>query len=202
MLEEQMLIERTYVSIEEQLKTFEREFLLRSKTNVDSLRQSFEQIQTQLNSMEKSHSHLFSASSSTDTTIIERSQQFKSSVEKKFDEFFRFEYFSNQIDVEEENLRILIETSNIRLQSFHDEEQKSETFIQRAQTAFQTFRSRCVEMIEKIREEETKLKNETFAKDFHSILNERFRRFIVRRCDFLLSLAFHCFLFNRTTAKR
>ena len=148
MIEEQMLIERSYHSIEEQLKTFERDFLLRSKTNSDYLRQSFEQIKSQLNSLEKSHSHLFSPSSSTDTTIIERSehlssihQQFKCSTEKKFDEFFRFEFYSNNIDVYQENLRILIDTSNIRLQSFHDEEQKSETFIHRSQTAFQVRRS-------------------------------------------------------------
>ena len=153
--EKQMLIERTYVTIEEQLKSFERKFLLGSKMDDDSLRQSFERIETQWNSMEKFHSHLlfFASPSSIDTTSIERSQRFESSMEKKFDEVFRFDFLSNQIDVD-------------------DQEQKSETFARRAQMRFLTFRSRCIEMIEKIRDDETKLKTK------HSFLNDRFGRFI------------------------
>lgn len=82
--------------------------------------------------MEKSHSNLFT----NDTTIGERFENLRLSFENQFDEFFRVEFYSNKIDVWKENLRILIETSNIRLQTFDDEQRKSENFLQRTSSTF------------------------------------------------------------------
>lgn len=88
---EQTTIEETLTAIQQQLDYFDRENFHLSINNPDQIRQRLQQMSTTLNQVEKSHWHLFSPRSSTDSTISERAQhlssfheQLKSSTQVRF----------------------------------------------------------------------------------------------------------------------
>jgi len=140
---EQANIEQTLNTIHQQLQTFDHEFHLDASTS-DHLRERLQQMTNTLSSVEKFHLHLISPASSTDTTVIERSQhlssfhdQLKGSIERKLQEFNQVEKYSNEILSCQQILQNLIEICSIRLQTFQKEKSKNELFLQRSMTIFE-----------------------------------------------------------------
>ena len=76
-LNEQATIEQTLNNIQQQLQTFDQQFL-HDYTTPDLVRQRLQHMTNTLSSVEKFHLHLLSPSSSTDTTVIERAQHLSS----------------------------------------------------------------------------------------------------------------------------
>ncbi|CAF5053340.1 unnamed protein product, partial [Rotaria sp. Silwood1] len=76
-LNEQTTIEQTLNNIQQQLQTFDQQFL-HDYTTSDLVRQRLQHLTNTLTSVEKFHLHLLSPSSSTDTTVIERAQHLSS----------------------------------------------------------------------------------------------------------------------------
>lgn len=76
-LNEQATIEQTLNNIQQQLQTFDQQFL-NDYTTSDLVRQRLQHMTNTLSSVEKFHINLISPSSSTDTTVIERAQHLSS----------------------------------------------------------------------------------------------------------------------------
>ncbi|CAF5042489.1 unnamed protein product, partial [Rotaria sp. Silwood1] len=183
-LNEQTTIEQTLNNIQQQLQTFDQQFL-HDYTTSDLVRQRLQHLTNTLTSVEKFHLHLLSPSSSTDTTVIERAQhlssfheQLKTTTQKKIYELNEIEKYSNEIISCQQILQHLIDACSIRLQTFHNEKSKNEIYIKRIMTGFEDHRNRLNELIIKAKDLKTKLHNEDLSKELIKILNDKIDQMI------------------------
>ncbi|CAM4782634.1 unnamed protein product, partial [Rotaria magnacalcarata] len=190
-LNEQTTIEQTLNNIQQQLQTFDQQFL-NDYTTSDLVRQRLQHMTNTLSSVEKFHLHLLSPSSSTDTTVIERAQhlssfheQLKTSTQKKLNELNHIERYSNEIISCQQTLQNLVDACSIRLQTFHGEKSRNEIYIKRIITAFEDHRNRLNDLVVKAKDLKKHLHEECLSKELVKMLMDKIDQMIVdaERCS-------------------